>query len=1513
MPVFSKTSKEVLSGVPLGGMGAGKLELLPNGLFNAFTFLNNWSQPLTGHAQSFPGVLGYHLGVYVDGKAYLLQTVPLANLPTVRSTGYDGSFPKSVLTIDEPSLGLRISVEAFSSWIPQDAKNSSLPCVYFSVKVKNLRKTKSNISLLFMGRNVCGDWCVGRENRVDETKEAVHLEFNNRAATADDPKKGSIRFSFQKAGWRTTYMESWNAVTRNFHFSADEIRLSAWEHFSKDGLLPNTKLGYTAQGENQELCGAVAAARVFAKGEEQTWNFTAAWYFPKHLIGHKYSEWFKSASEVQRYADKNRKRFGSKIDQLHRLVRRLPFPDWFHDALLTNLAPFFSSTWYARDGRFVFYEAPVVCPLMGTVDVGFYGSVPLAFFFPELEISQLMQFAKFQRKDGYIPHDLGRNSISIPSNGTTFYFWKDLNPKFALMAYRDYLWSKDEAFLKKIYPRVKKAMLWAIESDKDGDGLPDHEGADQTFDLWDFRGANSYTAGIFLAALLASRRLAETMKDSSFAKECDLRFWRGRESFDRELWNGDYFGKTCALSQLNGQWYADLLGLGDIADPRKINRALNSILSMNTRISKFGMVNSVLANNQLDTSNNHSKNIWFGMNYAFISLCLMRGLPTSKVMKPAFALWNNVTNKQKNPWNQPDMIDSKTGQYVFGDSYYRNMAIWSIPIAAAKKDAKTARILSAIRNLGKKAIMILVLGAVIPMSEMAATAATPEPTYEQKTFYRSDAEAKATEMALDDAENTLPGGHIKISGRYRLAAGATSNDFIVNDSNADLQERNYRQLYGERQYNTFDSAIYSQHLVNIDFSPKDKWSSYLQIVNDPWSWVGQTGEQIQTSDIGGEELRYNLRAFGANNATLGAIARSNVTDSVAFPPIKIKDGRLTGGTVIHGFYDYNPATNGIPFTIPELDLDYEYRPVRKAWVDYNEDLWHARLFLLADEKQALTTDDPLMLSNHKDYWQQSPWLYEYKPIQFFSDGSVKRGYYSDETSFLARDSEGNRLVLLRGASLEAAWDTTYFAGTVAAPYSPWDESYMSADNVPGAFRLKHQINEELMVGGTYTFRTGLIDNSVADFNQVVGIDAKYQVNATTELKAEVAGSHRERDLLTNEAIKSSEEGYAFKLAADSSYEHENDGKSEWHLSFTQMDPEFDPVLSRYSNTRDDHFWGNHLTFTDYSPDLEYFRIGDGVDRNRMVIRARWKEKLFKERFQNLFDVRNVHKTSNTAYLETVVRDEISYKFTDKFTAKGLVRWHGMPETTGGVEPFLSSYYFVGYEDPASLRLQNIEVPGDVDADRYTYSVGGQYVFNPQWTAEGFYERTNDIPDFPRGLLNGAFRDANDRVDGLLLDRVTTFLYGQSHLGAIPPYDFFNIFRERVIFKPDEHMKIIFHAAQNEYNIAAGIDDNVNHAGVSVQYDYSKQMTFFMDYTHSRILDVPKLIDNNYSVIDVQDHHNFYASFDYRINSSTVFRSEYGAFGIGTNTPLVTPYSVTSFALPTVDTEHLFRVYLTGDF
>ncbi len=785
-------------------------------------------------------------------------------------------------------------------------------------------------------------------------------------------------------------------------------------------------------------------------------------------------------------------------------------------------------------------------------------------------------------------------------------------------------------------------------------------------------------------------------------------------------------------------------------------------------------------------------------------------------------------------------------------------------------------------------------------------------------------------------------GMVRVWGRYRLAGGANGEDFILNDSNSvsnimGLQGPQSDYLFGEKLNNTYDKAIFSQYLLNVNFEPAKNVEFYSQIVIDPWSWSGTTGDQVtrcnQNSSI---DLRYNLKYFGAFNSTIKEVYRNQISDRVNFPYIKAHDGELTAGTVVQGMDDYDGVPGnkrGLSFNIPRHDINTDLRPFRKMWLDYKETDWHVRLFALADESQALTTDDPLELSNHRDYWQQSPWLYQYKPIKYFNDGSVKRGYYSDALSYFARDSEGNRLVLLRGISYEAKFDKTYIAATVAAPYTPWDDKYFSPDNIPGAVRLKQQVTDRLMLGSVYTFRTGLIDNSAADFNQVLGVDTEYAVNDNVSFIGEVAGSHREIDMMTNDTTRTSTEGYAYKAALRGDYDHKYDGHSEWQISYAQMDRHFEPRNSNYLNTRDDRFWGTHISFDEH-PDMDPFKLGDGLDVNRWVVRAQWKEKLFKERFFNEFDIRNVHKVENTKYVnpvyvypfshwedadstnvETVLRDEITIKLNPRVTAKGLFRWRMLPRTQTGVDPSFTGFYFPKEDtDLYDFYVANSAVTGGQNADQFTYSGGLQYIIDANLTVETIYERTNAIPDFPRGLLNDFYRNPIERVDGIATDRMQNFMYYQGGvLKAAPPYAFFNITKERLIYKPESRVTYTLHATQNGYKAAGGIDDNINHVGLGVEFVQNKKLKWFTDYTYSHQIDLARYIDTNEREANYDGHHNFYASFDYQLNAATLLRGEYGVFLLSAPNIVGSPYNAGTFSLPTIDTEQLFRVSLTGEF
>src|SRR4029077_3623994 len=98
--------------------------------------------------------------------------------------------------------------------------------------------------------------------------------------------------------------------------------------------------------------------------------------------------------------------------------------------------------------------------------------------------------------------------------------WKDLNPKFVLMVYRDYVLTgrKDTAFLKATWPAAKEALAYLEKFDSSGDGIPQSDGfPDQTYDEWVVRGESAYAGGLWLAALRAAEEMSKTLGDMTNA------------------------------------------------------------------------------------------------------------------------------------------------------------------------------------------------------------------------------------------------------------------------------------------------------------------------------------------------------------------------------------------------------------------------------------------------------------------------------------------------------------------------------------------------------------------------------------------------------------------------------------------------------------------------------------------------------------------------------------------------------------------------------------------------------------------------------------------------------------------------------------------------------------------------------------------------------------------------------------------------------------------------------------
>ena len=85
------------------------------------------------------------------------------------------------------------------------------------------------------------------------------------------------------------------------------------------------------------------------------------------------------------------------------------------------------------------------------------------------------------------------------------------DPKFVLQAWRDAVAAGDDgdALIREAWPTVEALLTHLAARDRDGDGLPEHDGLpDQTYDTWPMHGPSAYGGSLWLGALAAAEAMA---------------------------------------------------------------------------------------------------------------------------------------------------------------------------------------------------------------------------------------------------------------------------------------------------------------------------------------------------------------------------------------------------------------------------------------------------------------------------------------------------------------------------------------------------------------------------------------------------------------------------------------------------------------------------------------------------------------------------------------------------------------------------------------------------------------------------------------------------------------------------------------------------------------------------------------------------------------------------------------------------------------------------------------------
>jgi uncharacterized protein (DUF608 family) len=340
------------------------------------------------------------------------------------------------------------------------------------------------------------------------------------------------------------------------------------------------------------LAGSLGRKLSLKPGESATVHFVVCWHFPNLdlkgvLKGRYYARRFDSSLAVARHVSGHFDRLSSQTRLWRDTWYDSTLPHWFLNRTFANLSTLATTTCYRlKDGRFWAWEGVGCCE--GTCTHVWHYAQAVARIFPEIERDQR------ERVDFGLALDSRTGVIHFRGEfGSTFA--EDGQAGTILRAYREHQMSADDAFLKRIYPKVKKALQCLIDRDRDGAGIlygPMHNTLDA-----DWFGVVPWLVGLYHAALRAGEEMALERGDGPFARKCRAVFDRGVPALDRMTWRkeygyfvhvgdpkhrsevGSYDGSH--IDQVFGQGWAHQVGLGRVMDEQHTREALRSLWKYN--------------------------------------------------------------------------------------------------------------------------------------------------------------------------------------------------------------------------------------------------------------------------------------------------------------------------------------------------------------------------------------------------------------------------------------------------------------------------------------------------------------------------------------------------------------------------------------------------------------------------------------------------------------------------------------------------------------------------------------------------------------------------------------------------------------------------------------------------------------------------------------------------------------------------------------------------------------------
>lgn len=692
-------------GMPVGGIAAGQLYVRGDGSLACWWIANNAYNTGYGidHLLNFETKQGPWKVCYqtFEPFSYFKQGFWLevtTNGKTVKrdlnKTGFDnigfiGEYPVAKVLYEDKKeeLPVSISMEAFSPFIPLNARESANPATVLKFTLKNTSKQTAQVNLAGYLQNMV----------MADMKDEVKGDIRNR--------------SFSSKGRQTLAMDFVPADAQlKSHPFYGNMALSLLESEGKivtDSDANNSAIATKTVGE--ELVGTVSSTFELKSGEQKVIRYVLSWYFPNRpirhgggmnwsqvisksepAIGNMYSNWFSSSLDVADFFVENLERLEEETFRFHdSWYNKSNLPYWLKQRIMMPVSTLATETtqWWANN-KFWAWEGVGSCT--GTCTHVYNYAHAMAYLFPELErnIREKTDFGASFNNNGSIATRNGSGGAAVDGHMGTI-----------LKAYREYLMSKDRLFLSRNWVKIKKAMQFAISLDGDANGLIEGK-QHNTYDI-SFAGANTYVGSLYLAALRAAEKMALEMYDNDFATYCRKIYESGEKLSGERLWNGSYFNQEvdlnihpkyqyangCLSDQLFGQTWAHQLHLGHIYEQDKVKTALESIWKFNwtkdvgPHTKKFvperyyahdgepGLLNCTwpISEHLNENAVRYRNEVWTGIEYQVATNMIYDGM-LAEGLSIVKGIHERYSPEKHNPWNEIEC----------GDHYARALASWGI-------------------------------------------------------------------------------------------------------------------------------------------------------------------------------------------------------------------------------------------------------------------------------------------------------------------------------------------------------------------------------------------------------------------------------------------------------------------------------------------------------------------------------------------------------------------------------------------------------------------------------------------------------------------------------------------------------------------------------------------------------------------------------------------------------------------------------------------------------------------